>query len=140
MIYVCLFAFVVVLIIFKDEAKLISFSLLFQEDRERHPPSEGQFAIKPEIQRLSKKEVRSYKWCSQACIEFKLLLWFIFGVVLMLYEIVLIADDYHLSGLRKIVLQLSIICSCIDVCLIQMKIIVMDSSVKIEKTTLNKLL
>lgn len=26
------------------------------EDRERHPPSEGQFAIKPEVQRLSKKE------------------------------------------------------------------------------------
>lgn len=61
-------------------------------------------------------------------------------IVLMLYEIVLIADDYHLSGLRKIVLQLSIICSCIDVCLIQMKIIVMDSSVRIEKATLNKLL
>lgn len=79
-------------------------------------------------------------WCSQACIEFKLLLWFIFGVVLMLYKIVLIADDYHLSGFGKIVLQLSIICSCIDVCLIQMKIIVMDSSVRIEKTTLNKLL
>lgn len=67
--------------------------------------------------------------------ELKLLLWFIFGVVLMLYKIVLIADGYHLSGLWKIVLQLSIICSCIDVCLIQMKIIMMDSSVRIEKNT-----